>query len=378
MLVTLAAFSAAGCATFPEDRVAQCKTGAPRIHVDQETGEASTELSVLTYNVEGLPWPARANRSPRLREIGRQLSAMRDGGVAPDIVLLQEVFTTDAGRITESSGYASRVRGPGRRTHRPPTSDEADPALTSRRKLLKGESLGRLFSSGLYVLSNFPVMRTAGQPFRRRECAGFDCLANKGLQHVTIQVPGVPQPLDVFNTHLNSGGASRVRPERSLIAHNLQVEEIARFIEQQRGAGFPLILGGDFNMRGDHERFTYFTDTVPHTLVHQYCAFDASGCEVGLSWDGDAPWMDTQDLQSFDDGEIVTVRPVRVEGMFDEPWRGAPLADHDGLLVIYRLSWPATASPRMRAIPRCADQLGATSRLRSLVPLGRSSRGFAS
>jgi endonuclease/exonuclease/phosphatase family metal-dependent hydrolase len=356
-VLAAAALVIAGCAHYPPDRLTECAIDQSRIDVDQQSGEASTELSVLTYNVEGLPWPARSNRSPRLREIGRQLAAMRKAGRAPDIVLLQEVFTTDAGRIATSSGYVNRVRGPGRKAKRPSASDAADPSLVNGRKLFKGEGLGRLFSGGLYVLSDFPVTQTTGQPFRRRECAGFDCLANKGLQHITVQVPGVPQPLEVFNTHLNAGRAARVRQERALIAHQLQIEETARFIEQQRPAGSPMILGGDFNMRGDDERFAYFSQLLPYSLVHQYCAFISSPCQVGLSWDGDEPWMDTQDLQSFDDGDVVTVRPVRVEGLFDQPWKGAPLADHDGLLVVYRLSWPATATTRSSADPRCLAPL---------------------
>jgi len=346
-----------GCATFPPDQVSSCLSPIRAIEIDPTAGRAFTDLSVLTYNVEGLPWPARRSRSARLAEIGRQLAEMREAGNSPDVVLLQEVFTTQAARIGEIAGYETRVRGPGRRAQRPPTSESADLALTGRRKLLKGERLGRLFSSGLYVLTDLPISEAAGQPFRRRECAGFDCLANKGLQHVRLLVPGVPQPIDLFNTHLNSGDASRVAQERSLLAHNLQVDETARFILQQRDPGYPMIMGGDFNMRGDDDRFGRFAEMVPYTLVHQYCSDPASGCDVRLSWDGDAPWMDTQDLQSFEDGNLVSVRPLRVEGMFDEPWLGAPLADHDGLLVTYRLSWPAAAA-QVNGITRPAASVG--------------------
>ena len=59
-----------------------------------------------------------------------------------------------------------------------------------------------------------------------------------------------------------------------------------------------------------------------------------------MSWDGDAPWMDTQDLQFFADGEQLTVRPVRVESLFDGGASGPRLSDHDGFLVTYELRWP--------------------------------------
>ena len=115
-----------GCATFPPDQVASCPPCVSAIEIDPATGLASTDLSVLTYNVEGLPWPARRSRSARLAEIGRQLAAMREAGISPDVVLLQEVFTTKAARIGEIAGYETRVRGPGRRVQRPPTSESAD------------------------------------------------------------------------------------------------------------------------------------------------------------------------------------------------------------------------------------------------------------
>jgi hypothetical protein len=76
---------------------------------------------------------------------------------------------------------------------------------------------------------------------------------------------------------------------------------------------------------------------------------------VRLSWDGDTPWMDTQDLQGFDSGTRVSLRPVRVDALFDEPWKGRPLADHDGLLVVYRLRWAAAAGEPDTVQSRCSS-----------------------
>jgi hypothetical protein len=45
------------------------------------------ELSVMTYNVEGLPWPVRFGRGSKLKAIGRQLAALREKGLQPDVVL---------------------------------------------------------------------------------------------------------------------------------------------------------------------------------------------------------------------------------------------------------------------------------------------------
>src|SRR5690606_36817423 len=75
-------------------------------------GRQSTMLSVLIYNVEGLPWPARKNRGPSLDRIGETLAAFRAEGRAPDIVLMQESFTSRAARIGQQAGYANAIGGP--------------------------------------------------------------------------------------------------------------------------------------------------------------------------------------------------------------------------------------------------------------------------
>jgi endonuclease/exonuclease/phosphatase family metal-dependent hydrolase len=333
-----AALLLAGCASYPADRLGHCAARRP-IVAEGPAGERSTTLSVLTYNVEGLPWPVRSGRAPRLREIARQLRTLRGEGRAPDVVLLQEAFSNDAARIGRRAGYADYVRGPSAGMKRPGTSEEAERALVGKRKRRKGEGFPQFLSSGLYVLSDYPIVVARRQPFRSRECAGFDCLSNKGLLFARIVMPGVPAPVDIFNTHLNSRGSTGVSEARSLLAHRLQIEETARFIEEMRSPRHPMIFGGDFNMRRAPERFERFAVRQRWPIVHQWCVEPGSACDVRLSWDGDAPWMDTQDLQGFDSGAGVEVEPALVDALFDEPWRGSPLADHDGLLVVYRLSW---------------------------------------
>ena len=345
------------CSSIQPERTASCipEGSAPLIAAERRSGRASTTVSVLTYNVEGLPWPARRKRGPQLREIARQLAALRTTNEAPDIVLVQEAFSLEAALIGDRAGYLNHVPGPAARERRPPTSPDADRALTSRRKLTKGERFGRFLPSGLYVLSDYPIIAVGRQPFRSRECAGYDCLANKGIMHARIMIPGAPAALDVFNTHLNSRGSAGVSTERSLKAHRLQVNEISRYIEQRWDRENAVLFGGDFNMRNAPARFEHFAETTPHRLVHQHCLSRMSKCDVRLSWDGDEPWMDTQDLQGFQSGGRLTVEPIRVEAMFDEPWRkGKPLSDHDGLLVVYRLSWSVEPSNSTAPVPVCS------------------------
>ena len=254
----------------------------PPIALD-DRGRASTTLSVLTYNVEGLPWPARRNRGPRLREIARQLAELRGRGAAPDIVLLQEAFSAEAARIGAGAGYPNLVPGPSARTRQPPTSQGADRSLTDRRKRRRGEGLGRMLSSGLYLLSDYPVVAAERRPFRRRECAGYDCLANKGLMHVRILIPGAPAAVDVFNTHLNSRGSAGVPGARSLKAHRLQVNEVNRFIETRWDRRNGLLFGGDFNMQNAPARFEHFAEKTAYRLVHQHCVRPEARCDVRVS-----------------------------------------------------------------------------------------------
>lgn len=307
---------------------------SPKILMSADGKTASMRLDVLTFNLEGVP--RRGGRKAQLREIGERLDALRRKNQGPDIVLFQEAFSEDAKAAVSKAGYAATVVGPNRLQHRrlPAASDRRD------HKWTKGELGVKLVGSGLVVASVYPISLHAGEPYSRRACAGFDCLSNKGALFARIAIPGVPDKLDVFNTHLNAQGASRVSPRRHLSAHEAQVLELGNFIDQQRDMQNPIILGGDFNMRGSESRFSFFEGRQSLDLVHRYCAERRQDCDVRLSWDGDAPWMDTQDLQLFDSGVRVSIRPVRIETLFDGRPDSPKLSDHDGFRVTYELSWP--------------------------------------
>ncbi|TNF87594.1 MAG: hypothetical protein EP301_06495, partial [Gammaproteobacteria bacterium] len=102
----------------------------PEISIDPETGMASAEITVLIYNVAGLPWPLSrgkrsrnldengeripidSNRPDALRQIGDALNEMRAEGREPDIIMLQEAFIAAAAEIPERAGYPNWVVGP--------------------------------------------------------------------------------------------------------------------------------------------------------------------------------------------------------------------------------------------------------------------------
>ena len=175
-----------------------------------------------------------------------------------------------------------------------------------------------------------------------RSCAGLDCLSNKGIVLARIAIPGVADPDRLYDTHMNSRGASKAPSKRNLAAHDRQAQEASQFIDHTHDDAFPVIFGGDFNMRHSEPRWENFTQVPEDVAGPRSCADKSSGCEVKMSWDGDAPWMDTQDLQFFWSGRHGRIRPIRVEAMFDgRPGIRRTLSDHDGFLVTYEIEWPA-------------------------------------
>ena len=332
----------AGCLGLPDARSVTCAAAIkPEISLSPDGKTASAQLDVLTYNVEGLPRPARRGRAEFLRQIGEHLAQLRASERAPDIVMFQEVFSRSAVKAVVAAGYPSIAPGPS--PFRP--RRRSGGSLPGRANPAKGEIGLKFLSSGILIATEFPILEQRSMAFPRGSCAGFDCLASKGAVFTRIAVPGVPGSLDLFNTHMNSTRASRVAERRHLAAHQKQVFAMTGFMLRSADLGTPVIFGGDFNMRHSEKRFSEFSRLQPLQLVHRYCIERPGECDVRASWDGDEPWMDTQDLQLFWSGRDVEVRPLIVETMFDGGAGGPRLSDHDGFRVTYQLSWPAALTP---------------------------------
>jgi endonuclease/exonuclease/phosphatase family metal-dependent hydrolase len=329
------------CVSVPKVKRADPCVPAGDLPSPYETGDGARaiDLSVLIYNVEGLPWPARSGRGRKLYRIAAELTRLYEAGEAPDIVMLQEVFSRRAQVIPRRPPYPNVAPGPGVGDRRSIDGARLPTAFVRERRFFKGEKAGKLLGSGLYVMSRFPIIEQRAEPFSRDACAGFDCLSNKGSLFARVAVPGLPSPVDLFTTHMNAKAAAGVKYERTLEAHAFQTDESALFLNSVRDLANPLIFGGDFNMKNAQDRLEYFDLRKPYRIVRRYCTLETDGCDVRMSWDGDEPWLDTQDLQGFDDGDAVSVRPLIVEAMFDRPENGGKLSDHDGYKVTYRLEW---------------------------------------
>lgn len=291
---------------------------------------------MLTYNVRGLPWPIAHGRAEALRKIGQELAALRAEGRQPDVVLIQEGFREEIGGLVRASGYRYWAQGPSR-GERP--TETAGP--TQGRPSL-GEGWGKLTNAGLHVLSDAPITEVLNLAYS--SCAGLDCLANKGAMLVRLAFPGVPVEVDVVNTHLNSRRAARAPAERTLLAHNLQTEELYAFIDRNRAGDAPLLIGGDFNVRNAPERYYHKAASRPFAVVSEFCSRTDAECRDQDATTEQPAWLRSQDLQAFGAGGPVDVRPVSAEAVFTEDER-LRLSDHDGYLVRYRLTWASNAPP---------------------------------
>jgi endonuclease/exonuclease/phosphatase family metal-dependent hydrolase len=350
VLIAAALFLLALTAPAARSRPAEV-LGVPAAH-------RSDELTLLTYNVRGMPWPAAYNRGEALRAIGRQLGMMRRLGRQPDVVLIQEGFVGEVADLVRASGYRYWIKGPDRR------EPGLEPMPT--RYPMVGEGWGRFEGSGLHILSDFPAEKLAEIAYG--VCAGLDCLANKGAVLAHLDVPGLAGGVDVLNTHLNSRHAAKVPVAHSLEVHHRQIAALDAFIASHHPGATPLLVGGDFNVKHAPERYDYDRAARPFTVVSEFCAQDASRCEGGPF--GEAPWLSSQDLQGFSGSGPVRLQPISASTLFGAADTGGRLSDHDAYLVRYRLvrSSPAGPSPPSdeslkRPMPFPARMASGTARL---------------
>jgi len=166
-------------------------------------------LKVMTYNVNALPWPLKAKKKPLMKFIGHKIKERVEAGNAPDIVVLQEGFVKGVKKhIVKFSGYPYYVRGP--KFHEQ-SKEQAEDCVVIRRPRRAPRYIncgsGKLLNSGLYVMSQHPILESKQRIFGEF-CSGADCFANKAIVYTKIQVDGVPLPLNILTTHMNATGKS--------------------------------------------------------------------------------------------------------------------------------------------------------------------------
>jgi endonuclease/exonuclease/phosphatase family metal-dependent hydrolase len=297
-------------------------------------------ISVMTYNVKGLPWPVASGRTAAMTNISLRLRTLRERRQAPDIIVLQEAFSPDSQDLGKSAGYLYAAEGPTAEA-----IDSARPApphgiFLAHSRWWKGESEGKLVGSGLRILSDYPIVAIHRMAFPAYACAGYDCLANKGALLVTLDVPGAASPIDVVTTHLNSRRAARVDEDRSLYAYRLQLAALDRFIARWHDTARPLIVSGDFNVGTADPRRAASLAARQHWCGS--CRIrDALRQlqKVGAPLDRDAAYAlrRARDWQFYTSGGQGGLRPLSVTTPFGHEPDGTMLSDHVGYVVRFQI-----------------------------------------
>jgi endonuclease/exonuclease/phosphatase family metal-dependent hydrolase len=300
------------------------------------------QLSILTYNVNGLPWPITTDGPAKLARIADRLAELRTSGRAPQVVLLQEAFTPEAEAIAPRAGYRYTVFGPAAADRQP-----AAPGYTGPRSLLKGEGLKPLFSSGLIMMSDFKISDVRRTPFPVGACSGYDCLANKGILSARIAVPGVAAPVEIVTTHMNSGNPSGQPEPVNRVAFLRQLDALGDFTDNEKRKPLVRIYAGDFNMGHSTSRLTALMGYIRHrkglAAAAQgrdkragMCRANPDECHRGFALSSNVPPVHANDWQFVTAPQDVQLTPVAREIMFGRDRAGKTLSDHFGLKVIYQ------------------------------------------
>jgi len=312
----------------------------------------SDALSILTFNVKGLPWPVAVNRQETLFRIGERLASMRRLDRQPRVVVLQEAFSEDALRIAELSGYRTVVYGPD-------LHEKAGVAVSGATKdeagWHPGPAAGAVLGSGLILLSDYPVTKIARARFPDGACAGFDCMAAKGVLLVRLSIPGSGE-VSVATTHFNSRGASRAPLADTARAYAAQARFLDDFLGREWAGETPLVVAGDFN-RGERP----FRKRVLARALRRLDGgrMPVEALELGVARrlvaDGrvsDAEWIRHRgrDLQFVLASAERRVIPVAVAIPFGIEADGTTMSDHLGYTVYYKFG-PAAERTKGRASP---------------------------
>lgn len=342
-LLALAA-TALGGATFT--------TGARETHAMEANGDWAAprgDFSVLTYNVKGLPQPIAFGRTQMLERIGLRLAAMRRRGRQPSVVVLQEAFTPEARRIAELSGYAHVIDGPARETTNPVA---ASAGMDRQRSWFLGERQDPQLDSGLILLSDLPVISVRRSAFPRAACAGFDCLANKGVLLVTLEMEDGSR-IAVATTHFNSRGASWAPIPDTQSAYKAQADYLAQFLSREWDGTVPLVVAGDFNQGQRPYRMEVLPAAIrslaPTRRVSEALSFSREASLVPDADRRDAKWIveRARDMQFLVPGAEKALIPVAASVPFGSEAGGESLSDHFGFVVNYAIERePSDAASR--------------------------------
>ena len=210
--------------------------GTPAVVEAQELAQvaSSGSFSALTYNVAGLPeMLSRSRPSVYMPQIGKRLNRY-------DVVLLQETWQTPSPNpAAPLRCYHELLVATARHRYKTPAAPQPfgnDPRRPSA-----------LLADGLNVFSKFPLLTTERVPWEQCVNTFHDCYALKGFSMTPLQLaPGLS--IHVYNLHMEAGWS-----EADDAARDAAIDQLLAYIDRH-SRGEALIVGGDFNLRGDRER----------------------------------------------------------------------------------------------------------------------------
>lgn len=291
--ITMAALLLALCTTI------SCSLAKNRGYQDQYRPEnarvrrlSSGRLHVLTYNVAGLPEGVSSSHPIILT---RKISPLLNDF---DLALVQEDFYYH--RQLASAADHAFISSPG-----------TDGTL--------GDGLARF--------SRYPMGKVEHTAWK--ECHGTmsyanDCLTPKGFSFATHEIAeGVY--LDVYNLHMDAGGAKGDQAARSA-----QMDQLIEAMEA-RSAGKAVIVAGDFNLSGKRETDLAVLDRL---IVDQELIDSCRALSCG---------KERIDRVLFRGSDSLELEPVeyQVESERFVTSTGWPLSDHNAVSVMF--VWKARA-----------------------------------
>jgi hypothetical protein len=299
---------------------------------DSIEAESTGEVSVLSYNVAGLP-EGFSSSNPSVNS--PQLSPLLNDY---DLVLLQEDWG-DPDPVDYSPEVYAQYAGIDL-FHDLVVADATHEFQSEPAQQPLAQDAGRpsaLLADGLNRLARMPfgdVSRVAWNDCEGVIDGASDCLAFKGFSVATHELAdGVD--VDVYNLHGEAGGGPADQA--------LQVADyaqLATFINEH-SPGKAIILGGDTNLHtdGDHEDGAAGADGeiwntfLAATEITDVCGALECGDEIGR--------IDKFAFRSSDD---LRIEPLDREFAAEKFTRddGEPMSDHEPLAVTFR--WSATAT----------------------------------
>ncbi len=297
-------------------------------------GDTKT-LKVLSYNINGLPFPLKARKKPLFIYIREELKKREIIGRAPDIILIQEAFTKKAYKhLISQLDYPYVLKGNISKT---PSKERLEKCKEEGIRPKKCYS-NKLLNSGLYVLSKYPILNWDRVNFGS-SCSGFDCFSNKAGIYLEVD-GGKFGNIDIFTTHMNASGKA-IGGKRKMIAAKIeQIEKVEAFYQKNRKPKNPMVFAGDVNLHPNKELYDEFQSAIESINAGEYC-LSVNNCEIHPRTETEEIFEWTNDQHFIQNGKSKSISPVYLERGFRDPVqddkKGRLPSDHYSYEVHYKI-----------------------------------------